>query len=152
MFQKVVDKNKILYFCEIKANRLEMRLLKLLLPLLALTSLFSCSSDTLTLSEVTFSDSLALVGGRPFTGDIITDDHSCQLRSEDGRIISLTLYHSDGTHALELLSPGDTLTCFDEAGTPIPLDSFVKHYETLATQMQQLTMLITGQSKGDSVQ
>lgn len=129
-----------------------MRLLKLLLPLLALTSLFSCNSDTRMLSEVTFSDSLALVGDRPYTGDIITDDHSCQLRSENGRIISLTLYHSDGTHALELLSPEDTLTCFDEAGTPIPLDSFVARYETLANQLQQLTVLMTGQSKGDTVQ
>ncbi|MBO4850970.1 MAG: hypothetical protein J5529_08745 [Prevotella sp.] len=125
-----------------------MHILKLFLPLLSLAFLLSCGSDTCTLSEVTFSDSLAYVSGKPYTGDIMSDDHSCQLHSEDGRIVSLTLYHADNVRALTLTSPDDTLSCFDEAGNPIPLDSFVACYEPLATQLQQLTALIAGQSKG----
>lgn len=120
-----------------------MHLLEQLLSFVVVLCLFACKPGRTAVSEVVFTDSLAYVDGHLYSGELWSDDTvSYCLVTEEGRVVSLTMYHDNGQVALTMPS-ADSVSCFDLAGESIPFDSFVARYEALADQVSQLTHRMT---------
>lgn len=116
-----------------------MFLRKIMLSGLICLALSSCHERRTTLSEVQLADTLILEGGKPFSGELWSDDDSTWcLTAKDGRPIAFTLYHPNGTTAFVMQSPADTLQAFDETGETISIDSFAVNYKQLAEQIPAL--------------
>lgn len=126
-----------------------MKLGQILLALSVPVALLSCSKEkTSTISEVVFADGTATVDGKPFTGEIWSDDNKTYcLETDKGVVTGFKLYHSNGTAAYVMASPADTLEAFDEAGKSIPLDTFIKRYESLADELTAVNNMIKGEDK-----
>mgnify|MGYP007056203293 CR=1 FL=1 len=109
----------------------------------------SCSGDKKSnISEVVFADGTATVEGKPFTGEIWSDDNKTYcLETDNGVVTAFKIYHSNGTAAYVMASPADTLEAFDETGNSIPLDTFIKRYESLADEMTAVNNKIKGEDK-----
>lgn len=119
-----------------------MHLLNRLLISMALLCLLGCKAGKTYLSGVVFADSLAYVDGHLYSGELWSDDTvSYCLMAEEGRIVSLTMFHDNGMVALKMPST-DSLICYDVTGTVIPFDSFVARYEAVADEVSQLTRRI----------
>ena len=120
-----------------------MHLLKLLLAFVAVLCLIGCKSEKTYVSQVVFTDSLAYVDGSLYSGELWSDDTTSYcIMAEEGRIVSLTMYHDNGQVALSMPSI-DSLECFDQKGASIPFDSFVARYEELADQVPLLIHRMT---------
>lgn len=126
-----------------------MKLGRFLFALYVPLALCSCSgSGTSTISQVEFGDSTVTLNGKPFSGEIWSDDKATyRLEADNGVVTSFTLYHANGTPAYVMSSPADTLEAFDETGKAIPLDTFRLRYEALADEITALSHKI----KGDSI-
>lgn len=121
-----------------------MHLLKLLVSGLSAAVLLSCGSGKTYEGDVVFRDSLVYVDDHPYNGEFWSEDSSTYcLKAEEGRVVSLTMYHDNGGVALVMTSP-DTLLCYDESGTEIPRDSFLSRYSSLAEELTQLTHRMVG--------
>ena len=119
-----------------------MRLLKLLLACVAVLCLISCKADKTRISDVVFTDSLAYVDGSPFSGELWSDDTTSYcLMAEEGRVVSLAMYHDNGQLALSMPS-ADSLLYYDVNGESIPFDTFVVRYKALAEQVPLLSRRI----------
>ena len=112
---------------------------------MALLFVISCGESKTNVSGVEFSDGKALVAGKPFTGEVWSDDGSTyRMDAAEGEIVSLTLYHPNGNIAFSKPAHADSALFYDEQGTRLPLDSFATRYEELAKQIPQLLKRIKG--------
>lgn len=129
-----------------------MHLLKQLLAFVGVLCLFACKAGKTYVGEVEFTDSLAYVDGHPYSGELWSDDTSSYcLMAEEGRVVSLTMYHDNGQVALSMPS-SDSLACFDVEGESIPFDTFVVRYKTLGDQVPLLVSRMTGEKNGEEQQ
>lgn len=102
-------------------------------------AIMACGKQTATRSQVEFIDEQVFANGKPFTGEVWSDDHhTWQLCADEGVVTSFTLYHAEGQTAFTMQSAADTLTAFDEQGANIPIDTFAIRYKELAKQIPQL--------------
>ena len=116
-----------------------MFLRKIMLSGLICLVVSACHDQRTTLSEVQLTDTLILEGGKPFSGELWSDDDSTWcLTAKNGNPIAFTLYHPNGKPAFVMQSPADTLQAFDETGEAISIDSFAVNYQQLAEQIPAL--------------
>jgi hypothetical protein len=105
----------------------------------------SCGKDRINVSAVQFSEDKVLVEGKPFTGDIWSDDGATYtLTADQGEVVAFTLYHSNGQVALSKASHADSTLVYDEQGTPITIDTFATRYKELSALLTQLVKQIKG--------
>ena len=129
-----------------------MHLLKQLLAYVAVLCLISCKAGKTRISDVVFTDSLAYVDGSPYSGELWSDDTTSYcLKAEEGRVVSLTMYHDNGQVALSMPST-DSLSYYDMKGESIPFDTFMVRYKTLADQVPLLTRRIMSGKSGEEPQ
>ena len=105
----------------------------------------SCGKDRINVSAVQFSEEKVLVDGKPFTGEVWSDDGaSYSLTADQGEVVAFTLYHNNGQVALSKASHSDSTLVYDEQGTPITVDTFATRYKELAAELPQLVKQIKG--------
>lgn len=109
--------------------------------------LFSSCEKRINFRDIAFQDNKVCYEGKPFTGQIWTDDDSfgC-FETEDGMMRSCTFYHDNGQVAIKMQIPeekdskglenGDKNTApvtqiFDEKGNTMDLLSFQQKYMPL---------------------
>lgn len=105
----------------------------------------SCGKNRINVSAVQFSEEKVLVDGKPFTGEIWSDDGATySLTADQGEVVSFTLYHINGQVALCKASHIDSTLVYDEQGSPITVDTFATRYKELAAELPQLVKQIKG--------
>ncbi len=124
-----------------------MNLRKLFLAGMMVLCFLSCTKTKVTMNDVSCEDALILMKGEPYTGEVWSADTSTWcMQTVDGHISAFTLYHDNGTVAFAMESPADTLKAFNDAGTPISLDSFAVSYPELSDELPELMEQLKGQS------
>lgn len=124
-----------------------MDLRKLFLAGMMMLCVLSCTKTKVTMNDVSLEDTLILMEGKPYTGEVWSSD-TCTwcIQTVDGHISAFTLYHDNGTVAYTMESPADTLNAFNDAGSPISLDSFTVSYPELSDEIPELMKQLKGQS------
>ena len=128
-------------------NRLGMNKLRFLFGALAALFVMSCGQANKTnVSAVQFSEDKVLVDGKPFTGEVWSDDGvTYRIVAEKGEMVSFTLYHDNGNVAFSQASHGDSAMVCDEQGAPVSIDSFATRYKDLAKEIPELMKRIRGE-------
>ena len=113
-------------------------MMALALPVMAL----SCGGRMMHISDVTIQDSLMFADGKPYSGDIWSDDeHMYQLTTQDGVLVECRLYHDNDSVAIEFLNDS-TVTFYDDEGTVLPEDSFKVRYKDVSEALAELMSII----------
>ena len=108
-------------------NTIRLFLLSLVLSLTVL----SCDSDVTRIDSLIFNESLtnAYLDGEPFAGKAWSGkEKTICIECDNGRIVKVTAYHTNGNVAIEnnsLISEG---TNYDNEGNPISLERLSSNY------------------------
>lgn len=114
------------------------KLISLAVALIIATAFCACTKKIHT-NEVTFRGDTAIYEGKPFSGEIWTDDdQSGFFLTEDGKLKGLTFYHRNGKEAISMKRIDEgapDIEIVDENGDSIDLVTFQNKYADIFLKM-----------------
>ena len=106
--------------------------------LLFLATLSACTRKIHT-CDVSFRQDTAIYNGKPFSGEIWTDDdESGFFLTEEGQLKGLTFYHRNGKEAITMKRINDgapEIKIYDDKGDSIDLVTFQQKYADIFINM-----------------
>lgn len=107
--------------------------------ILAVLILLTACHKKIYTHDISFKGDTVVYQGRPYTGDIWTDDNTSGFfKTENGQLQELTFFHRNGKMAIHMkVSPQGAphTEIFDDHGDSLDLVSFQQHYMDIYLKM-----------------
>lgn len=110
-----------------------------LLVMLLLVGVGCSSKKDVRISQLLFNETLtnAYLDGNAYTGKAWSDDgRTISIECDEGKIVQVDVYHSNGNVAMRNTTLVGAGECFDMDGAPITIEEFAERYPVIISHIQ----------------